>query len=235
MVFRSFSIRFFAGLALSGFVLAVSGCQSSDSASVLNVDGKSAAAPAQAAAAQDGKIRSSELEGFCPKVTLREGTAYFSTYAKGGQDDPTKLAYQASISDVTRSCSRATGALTMTIAVAGRIVPGPQAAAGTVTMPIRVAVTRGGEVLYSQLHQYKVQVSDTKAATQFVFTDANVSVPIPTGREYQAFAGFDEGPPMAKKSEEPKRVVRRVRKPAPQAAQPSQPQGTQGSMSDIPR
>lgn len=234
MVFRSFSSRFFAGLALSGFVLAASGCQSSDSASVLNVDGKSAAPPAQTAAAS-GKTLSSELEGFCPKVTLREGTAYFSTYAKGGQDDPAKLAFQASISDVTRSCSRATGALTMTVAVAGRVVPGPQAAAGTVTMPIRVAVMRGGEVVYSQLHQYKVQVSDTSAATQFVFTDANVSVPIPTGREYQAYAGFDEGPPKAKKSEEPRRVVRRVRKPPAQAAQPSQPPQSQGTMSDIPR
>ncbi|RUY05756.1 hypothetical protein EN991_33380, partial [Mesorhizobium sp. M7A.F.Ca.US.005.03.2.1] len=100
--------------------------------------------------------------------------------------------YQASVSDVTRDCSRANGQLTMKIAVAGKIVPGPKFSPGTITMPIRTAVMHGTEVLYSQLHQYQVQVTDPSVATQFVFTDSNVVVPEPTAQDYQAFAGYDE-------------------------------------------
>jgi hypothetical protein len=66
-------------------------------------------------------------------------------------------------------------------------------------MPIRVVVVHGSDVLYSQLHQYKLQVSDMSAATQFVFNDPNVVVPEPTAKDYQLFAGFDEGPPAKKK------------------------------------
>ena len=119
--------------------------------------------------------------------------------------DPTKLIYQASITDVTRDCSRANGSLTMKIAVAGKVVPGPMFSPGAVSMPIRVAVMHGTEVLYSQLHQYQVQVTDPSTATQFVFTDSNVVVPEPTARDYQAFAGYDEGAP--KKTTDKKKVA----------------------------
>ncbi|MET3660659.1 hypothetical protein [Aquamicrobium ahrensii] len=231
MVAATSNFRFFTGLALSGMMLAIAGCQS-NGGDVLNVQGK------QAANASGEKVLASELMAYCPTLTLREGTAYFNTYARGGQDDPAKIVYQASIGEVTRDCKRSNGQLTMNVAAAGRVVPGPQGAAGTITMPIRVVVMRGGDVLYSQLHQYKVQVSDTSSATQFVFSDPNVTVPEPSSRNYQVFVGYDEGPPKAKQEEQPKRVVRRARpaptaQPAPAPAQQQQPAAT--SESDIPR
>jgi len=58
-------------------------------------------------------------------------------------------------------------------------------------------VQHGDEVLYSQLHQYQLQVTDPSAATQFVFVDNNVVVPEPTARDYQAYAGYDESTPVA--------------------------------------
>ncbi|MGO4836962.1 hypothetical protein AB4144_32425, partial [Rhizobiaceae sp. 2RAB30] len=61
------------------------------------------------------------------------------SYAKGGQDDPTKLAYQAAMTDVTRSCTRANGMMTINVAAAGKIITGPAGAPGAVTMPIRIA------------------------------------------------------------------------------------------------
>lgn len=188
MEFRLNNSRFIKGFALSGFILAVAGCQSGDSGNVLNVGGGDKAA-------EEPKVLESELRAYCPPVTLREGTAYFNTYAKGGQDDPAKLLYQASIMDVTRTCSSAGGTMTMNVAVAGKVVPGPVGAPGSVTMPIRVVVVRGDEVLYSQLHKYQVAVGNASAATQFVFNDQNVSFPAPTGRDVQVFAGYDEGPP----------------------------------------
>jgi hypothetical protein len=189
MEFRLNNSRFIKGFALSGFILAVAGCQSGDSGNVLNVGGDKAA--------EEPKVLESELRAFCPPVKLREGTAYFNTYTKGGQDDPAKMLYQASITDVTRTCSNASGTMTMNVAVAGKVVPGPAGAPGNVTMPIRIAVTRGDEVLYSQLHKYQVAVGDASAATQFVFNDTSVSFPAPQQADVQVFAGYDEGPPKS--------------------------------------
>ncbi|MEP9397100.1 hypothetical protein [Mesorhizobium sp. KR2-14] len=180
--FRLVKGRSLAGLAVSGLMIAVAGCQSGQG-------GSTAAQP---------KVLASELQAYCPRVTLREGTAYFNTYAKGGQDDPAKLVYQASISDVTRSCSRADGMLTLNVAAAGRVVPGPAGVPGSVNMPIRVAVVRGDELLYSKLHTVQVAMPDSSAA-QFVFNDPNVTFPIPTEASVQVFVGYDEGPPAKKK------------------------------------
>ena len=206
MIFRSFNGRFLAGVALSGFMLAVAGCQSSDKG-VLGVGGD------QQAKAEDTRVKASDLLAYCPAITLRAGTAYYNTYAKGGkkakkqdpeavaeeQDASADIVYQAAITDVTRDCSRNAGQLTLNVAVAGKVVPGPKGTPGTITMPIRVVVVHGSDVLYSQLHQYKLQISDMSAATQFVFNDPNVVVPEPTAKDYQVFAGYDEGPPAKKK------------------------------------
>ncbi|UVK38249.1 hypothetical protein LHFGNBLO_005393 [Mesorhizobium sp. AR10] len=239
MAFYSFNRRpsngrFVAGLALTGFMLAAAGCQSSDNG-ILGLGKKDTTPPPP----QDPKILSSQLLAYCPKVTLRDGTAFFSTYAKGGQKprkktdaaeaaqaapdgtivdpdkDPTKIIYQASITDVTRDCSRANGQLTMKIAVAGKVVPGPMFAPGTINMPIRVAVMHGTEVLYSQLHPYQIQVSDPSTATQFVYTDSNVVVPEPTAQDYQAFAGYDEGAPKAVTDKPKKKSGKKKVKAAP--------------------
>lgn len=171
--------RILAGLVLGSLILAAAGCQSS------GPDG---------APGGSERIKESELRAYCPQVVLREGTAFFNTYQGEGQDDPAKLIYQASIADVTRSCTYGDGALTMNIAVAGKVVPGPAGAAGSITMPIRVAVTRGEEVLYSRLHQFPVAVGEGAGATQFVFNDPNVTFPTPTVRNIRVFAGYDEGP-----------------------------------------
>lgn len=184
--------RFLVGFAFAGFTLAAAGCQSGDSGQVLDVSGDAPKPPQE-------KILESELRAYCPPVTLREGTAFYRTYAKGAKDDPSKLAYQASLSDVTRSCTRNNDMMTINVAAAGRVVTGPAGATGTITMPIRIAVVRGDEVLYTQLHKYQLNVTDTTAATQFVFNDPNVAIPIPTERNVQVFAGYDEGPPAKPK------------------------------------
>ncbi|WP_026059940.1 hypothetical protein [Pseudaminobacter salicylatoxidans] len=182
MKFRSIDSRVVVGLALSSLMIIVAGCQSSGGGA------DSAAKP---------KVAESELRAYCPNVTLREGTAFFSTYAKGGQDDASKLVYQASIAQVTRACSRADGMLTLNVAIAGKVVPGPEGAPGKMTMPIRVVAVQGMDqkVLYSKLHKFEVTVSDTSTATQFVFNDPAVTFPIPAEQNVQLYAGFDEGPP----------------------------------------
>lgn len=198
MLFRKIDGRFMAALATSCFMLAVTGCQSGGAGGAAGLFGPSKPKDPKVIAAEEGKILASELLAYCPNITLRDGTAFFNSYAKGGQDDPSKLTFQSAITDTTRSCTRTDGQMTIKVGVAGKVVTGPAGGAGTVNMPIRIAVVRNGEVLYSQLHKNSVQVTDPSTATQFVFTDQNVVIPIPTARDIQIFAGFDEGPAKKK-------------------------------------
>ncbi|RUV82560.1 hypothetical protein EOA75_30255, partial [Mesorhizobium sp. M1A.F.Ca.IN.022.07.1.1] len=81
MRFYSVNRRVVAGLALTGFMLAAAGCQSSDNG-ILNF-GFSKKDPTAPPPPQDPKVLASQLRAYCPKVTLRDGTAFFNTYAKG--------------------------------------------------------------------------------------------------------------------------------------------------------
>jgi hypothetical protein len=87
----------------------------------------------------------------------------------------------------------------MNVAVTGKLVPGPKAVAGSVNLPIRVAVTSNDAVLYSQLTQLPLNIDPLTGAATFVFNDPNVVLPKPTERSYRIFIGFDEGAPTAKK------------------------------------
>lgn len=196
MLFRKIDSRFMATLATSSFMLIVAACQSGGS-------GGGFFAPPQPKdpkqiAEEEGKILASELLAYCPNVTLRDGTAFFNSYAKGGQDDPAKLTYQSAITDATRNCTRTDTTMSINVGVAGKVVTGPAGGPGTVNMPIRIAVIRGEEVLYSQLHKNAVQVTDTSTATQWVFTVPNITIPKPTARDVQIFVGYDEGPQKKK-------------------------------------
>lgn len=188
MAFRLILRRFMTGTAVAVAGLAAVACQSSGPLGALNMAGNDDKPP------QQEQVKQEELYAYCPAVELRQGTAYYDTYQKGGKGDRSKLVYQASISDVTRKCRYGAGTVNIDVAVAGRVVPGPVGTGGTVTMPIRVAVLRGSDVLYSKLHKYQVQVSDTAGATQFIFNDPSVTIPTPDSQNIRIFAGYDEGP-----------------------------------------
>jgi len=200
---------------VAGIILALAGCQSGGGSSKLDPGVKEAPPPPST------KISEKDLLAYCPTVTLREGTAFYSTYAKGAkkpdtEDDPlaspdaqpdnsANLIYQAAISDVTRSCNYNGGMLTMNVAVAGRVVPGPMGKAGSITLPIRVVVLRDGEPIYSNLAKQTVQVTDTSEAAQFLYNNSNVTFDAPAKHNIQVFAGFDSGPEAGKAKSKKKR------------------------------
>lgn len=198
MVFKELPRCRFSGIAMLGLAAIAAGCRNGGGA-------------ADIAPPPEPKITQSELRAFCPPVGLREGTAFFTTYGAApaakakpaGDVDPSldaaaagkPIRYQTSITDVTRSCTRADGQLTMTIAVAGKVVPGPAGAPGSLTLPIRIAVANGPDLLFSQLYRYDAQVASATSASTFLFTATDVTFADPNLRSVRAFAGFDEGPP----------------------------------------
>lgn len=139
------------------------------------------------------RISETELRAYCPSVSLRDGTAFFNTYEKGGDKDPERVIYQAALTDTTRSCQYGNGTLTMDIAGAGKVVPGPKYKTGTIVMPIRVAIRQGDQVVYSKLHKQRVSITNPDTATQFVFNDKGVTIPMLDKQNVQIFIGFDEG------------------------------------------
>lgn len=126
---------------------------------------------------------------YCPKITLREGTSVL----RKGQGDAQE--YVASVTQTTRSCRVQNGELSMEVGVAGRVVPGSAAKSGSVRLPIRVAIVRGSEVLYSELGQQPVAMDPAGGAQDFIYVDRNVRLPEPTRRDLTVFVGFDEGMP----------------------------------------
>ncbi len=150
----------------------------------------------------------SELRAYCPKVILRSDAAVNDTYEgkkkKKTDDeeatvDPATLVYRSSISVATRKCRYAAGSMSMEIAIAGKVVPGPLAKDGTVSLPIRIDVKRGDEVLYSNVAKYEVAVSKSAGATQFIYNDPNVTFPTPEPGTLAVTVGFDQGPEKKKK------------------------------------
>jgi hypothetical protein len=131
------------------------------------------------------------VQGTCPTVGLREGTAYFRDYA-GDETDPSQLRYQVSIAETTRQCTLSGSEIVMNVTAAGRVVVGPAGAPSTIEMPIRVAAVRGDQVLYSELTNFSTTVD--QATGQFLFSDPNVRIPAADARGVRVFVGFDEGP-----------------------------------------
>lgn len=191
MGFQLSGRRVLSGFVLSTILIAVTGCQSGAGGGPLNLGLTSD--KQEPAADQQDMVRESELRAYCPPVNLRSGTAYYTTYKGNDEGDPENAIYQAAITDVTRNCRYNSGSATMTIAVAGKVVPGPSGRTGKITLPIRVAAMRGDDVIYSKLFAYDVVINDTAESAQFVFTDTNVTLPSPVDRSIRVMVGYDEG------------------------------------------
>ena len=140
------------------------------------------------------------MQGACPQVYLREGTAVYRQYSKGakkdvqGLADPNKLQIQATLDATTRQCRQTDQGLVVTVVVRGRIITGPEGKDGTYTLPIRVAATDGDQTLYSELTPFQVSIPPGQGNAQFIFTKENVVLSAPAGGLTRLFAGIDEGP-----------------------------------------
>lgn len=166
----------------------IAGCTSADPGAILN-SGANTQQPAI-----DAVTNAAVVQGACPQIQLREGTAFYRTYEKGGDGDPSKVIYQASIADTTRQCMVNGGQITATVVASGRVVAGPAGKAGQVDVPVRVAVIDGENVLYSELQKQPVLLPENQPTAQFVFTNAAVTFPATASRTAKIYIGFDPGP-----------------------------------------
>lgn len=189
---------FFSRSVTALSLLAVlSACSSTDTKGALNITPNT---KASANTEQAGVV-----EGNCPKIVLREGTAYHDVYARGaktmpdGSKDQKKLKYQASISATTRECRITDNGMVITVQAAGVLVEGPAGGKGNVKLPIRVAVVDDKSLLYSQLTQFETSLPTDRVSTQFIFSKNDVTVPAGLSSLTTIFIGFDNGPAKKKR------------------------------------
>lgn len=166
----------------------VAGCNSSSPSDALGIGETGSATPAAAAVTP-------VVQANCPKVTVLDSNAIHRVYARGVKDNPEQLVYQASLADSTRACTMNMDTLTVNVLVQGRIVPGPQAKAGKVTLPIRVSVKDGEGEIFGETSQYQVDLS-ADGGGQFIFNNDHVAIPNGPGgapKTVNVFVAFDDG------------------------------------------
>ena len=79
-------------------------------------------------------------------MSVRTGAATLMIGSKSGGEEPTALdlRYQVTIVRTARECHVNSGIMTMKVGVEGRVITGPAGGAGTVNVPIRLAVVQEG-------------------------------------------------------------------------------------------
>ena len=136
------------------------------------------------------------VEGTCPLIFMQDGTAFHRTYAKGGEGDAQKIVYQASFAQTTRACTVNEQALNITVVAQGRLIAGPMGGPGRVSLPVRIEVKDGENVLYSQVTRFDAEIPNGDTA-QFVFRKDDISIPGGAGKQARIYIGFDSGPEKA--------------------------------------
>jgi len=135
---------------------------------------------------------------YCPKTVLRAGTETYRLFKKGVKKTDANalksLRFQGTITEVVRECNYRGGILNIRVGLGGRVINGPTSETGTFLMPVRIAVTQGETVLYSQLHKVNGTIAPGKSNGFFRFVDGNINIPKPTAENIIIYAGYDEGP-----------------------------------------
>ncbi len=135
------------------------------------------------------------LSDYCPVTIIRDGTDTYQDFRrKSDRGNADKIRFQASITHTARECQYQGDQLLIKVGAAGRLINGPSGATGDFIMPIRVAVSEGGETIYSKLHKTKASIPTGSSNSQFSFVDDKVVIPAPRRKNVRIYIGFDEGP-----------------------------------------
>ena len=136
----------------------------------------------------------------CPDTGVRTGASTLIVGSTAGQGEPSPLdvRYQGSIVRMARECHVVGRTMHIKVGVEGRIITGPAGGPGTINVPLRVAVVRGGVnpvTIATELVQIPVTVDTATDRVPFthVYPDVSFPLPQPLGwiDAYTVYVGFD--------------------------------------------
>ena len=145
----------------------------------------------------------------CPEALVRDGTEFMPIFETGKQGNFDNVRFQASVQRVARDCEDAIGGgIKIRVGVAGRVLSGKSAATGTVTVPVRVAVTAGDKVLYSKLTTTQVTVQAPDYSGLFSVVDDGITLSIPESQAATIYVGLDGKGDVLKPQKSKQRVTK---------------------------
>jgi hypothetical protein len=125
----------------------------------------------------------------CPEIRVRGGGEAMFLYAGGRTGDARSLQYQGVIDEATRNCVVSNGQIRVNMGASGRVLLGPAGSQTSVTAPVRFAVERDGQAVFSQ--KYDIPVAISGQSGQFVQVVENVTIPYIGGEDITIWVGFD--------------------------------------------
>jgi hypothetical protein len=179
--------------ATAGIALLLAGCSmggmfgGSPSASNQNLQ-NATATPAAVAQAQTSALPAIATE--CPPIRVRQGGEAMFYYGGGRVGDPKALQYQGVIDETSRNCVVSNGLITVNMGVTGRVLLGPAGTQASVNAPIRFAVERDGQAVFSEKYTLPVSLAGAQSA-EFVKVVENVAIPYLGGESITIWVGFD--------------------------------------------
>lgn len=147
------------------------------------------AAPIAVASAQTNALPVIATE--CPAIKVRLGGEAMYFYGGGRTGDARALQYQGVIDQATRNCVVSNGQITVNMGVSGRILLGPSGKQTSVNAPIRFAVERDGQAIFSEKYNVPVALTPPAQMSEFVKVVENVKIPYLGGESITIWVGFD--------------------------------------------
>lgn len=142
----------------------------------------------------------------CPEAMVRDGTEFMPIFEAGKTGNLDAVRFQASVQRVARDCEEAIGGgIKVRVGVAGRVLSGKSAATGTVTIPVRVAVTAGDKVLYSKLTTTQVTVQAPDYSGLFSIVDDGITLSVAESQAVTIYVGLDGKGDVGGKPKKPAR------------------------------
>lgn len=199
--------RTFLALAVSAAPLALAGCGSSDSIGSSFSPSKILSGTISGPKEMDPAVYAKTP--VCPEALVRDGTEFMPIFEPGKTNDFEAVRFQASVQRVARDCEDAIGGgITVRVGVAGRVLSGKSAATGTVTVPVRVAVTAGDKVLYSKLTTTQVTVQAPDYSALFSVVDDGITLSIAESQAATIYVGLDGKGDVGAPKKSKKRVTK---------------------------
>jgi hypothetical protein len=179
---RRVPARASAALVLGG--LALAGCASTTQTigSNPNPDGSISA----------NKVANSDID--CPGMMVRSGA---STWQVPGGSSSTNLRYQGSLGQLARECAILGDAMTIKVGVEGRVLVGPKGGAGSVAVPLRIALVQEGpqpKSVWTKFYSVPVNVQQGQTQVTFTHVEDDLTFAIPPSKDlssYVIYVGYD--------------------------------------------
>lgn len=127
----------------------------------------------------------------CPPIKVRNGGEAIYSYANQKVGDANALNYQAVIDKQSRNCVVSNGLITVKMGVVGRLLMGPAGEQRDYTLPLRFAVERDQQAVFSQVYDIPVTVTPPNQSEEFVKVVENVAIPYLGGEDITIWVGFD--------------------------------------------